>query len=163
MNLLLDTNVLSEVQRAMPAPKVLAWLDAVDEDRVFISVGSIAELRRGIALMDDGRRRAALSAWLANDLPARFAERILPIDPAIAEHWGDLMAQSRRSGVALSVMERLLGGRRGRPDPMGATATTLARDSASALVMHRLQAIDRGRDAFHPRLQLQRQELRIVP
>ena len=89
----------------MPDPKVLAWLDAVDEDRVFISVGSIAELRRGIALMDDGRRRAALSAWLTNDLPARFATRILPIDPPIAERWGDLMAQSRRSGVALSVMD----------------------------------------------------------
>jgi predicted nucleic acid-binding protein len=72
---------------------------------VFISVASIAELRRGIALMDDGRRRDALAAWLANDLPARFAERILRIDQAVAEHWGDLMAQSRRSGVVLSVMD----------------------------------------------------------
>ena len=62
MNLLLDTNVLSAVQRPMPDPKVLEWLDAVDEDRVFISVASIAELRRGIALMDDGRRRVALAA-----------------------------------------------------------------------------------------------------
>jgi predicted nucleic acid-binding protein len=105
VNLLLDTNVLSEVQRPLPEPKVLAWLDAVDEDRVFISVASVAELRRGIALMDDGRRRAALADWLANDLPARFAERILPIDQAIAAQLGDLMAQSRRSGVALSVMD----------------------------------------------------------
>ena len=72
---------------------------------MFISVASFAELRRGIALMDDGRRRAALAAWLANDLPARFAERVLPIDHAVAEHWGDLMAQSRRSGVALSVLD----------------------------------------------------------
>ena len=103
MNLLLDTNVLSEVQRPAPDLKVLGWLDAVDEDRVFISVASIAELRRGIALMDAGRRRDALAAWLATDLPARFAERILPIDHA--EHWGDLMAQSRRSGVTLSVMD----------------------------------------------------------
>jgi toxin FitB len=105
VNLLLDTNVLSEVQRPTPNLKVLGWLDAVDEDRVFISVASIAELRRGIALMEDGRRRAALVAWLTNDLPERFAERILPIDYAVAEHWGDLMAQSRRSGVALSVMD----------------------------------------------------------
>jgi predicted nucleic acid-binding protein len=102
VNLLLDTNVLSEVQRPAPDLKVLGWLDAVDEDRLFISVASIAELRHGIALMDDSRRRAALAAWLANDLPARFGERILPIDRAVAEHWGDLMAQSRRSGVALS-------------------------------------------------------------
>ena len=97
--------MLSEVQRPAPDPKVLGWLDAVDEDRVFISVASIAELRRGIALMDDGRRRARLAAWIANDLPARFAERILPIDQAVAEHWGDLMAQGRRSGVALSIMD----------------------------------------------------------
>lgn len=105
MNLLLDTNVLSEVQRPAPDLKVLGWLDAVDEDRVFISVASIAELRLGIALMDDGRRRNALAAWLANDLPERFAGRILAIDRAVAGHWGDLMAQSRRSGVALSVMD----------------------------------------------------------
>jgi predicted nucleic acid-binding protein len=45
------------------------------------------------------------AAWLADDLPARFTERIFPIDHAIAEHWGELMAQSRRSGVALSVTD----------------------------------------------------------
>lgn len=105
MNLLLDTNVLSEVQRPAPEPMVLAWLDTVDEDRTYISVASIAELRRGVALLEDGRRRTALAAWLAHDLPERFAERILPIDQAIAERWGDLMAQSRKSGVALSVMD----------------------------------------------------------
>lgn len=105
MNLLLDTNVLSEVQRPAPSPKVLEWLKTIDEDRAFISVASIAELRRGVALLEDGRRRTALAAWLAHDLPERFAERILPIDEAIAERWGDLMAQSRKSGVALSVMD----------------------------------------------------------
>lgn len=105
MNFLLDTNVLSEVKRPVPEMKVLGWLDAVDEDRVFISVASIAELRRGVALMDDGRRRAALAAWLASDLPARFADRLLPIDHAVAERWGELMAQSRHGGIALSVMD----------------------------------------------------------
>lgn len=105
MNLLLDTNVLSEVQRPTPSPNVLAWLDTIDEDRAFISVASIAELRRGVALLEDGRRRTALAAWLAHDLPARFAGRVLPIDHAVAERWGELMTQSRKSGVALSVMD----------------------------------------------------------
>jgi transposase InsO family protein len=62
-------------------------------------------VRRGIALMDDGRRREARSAWLAEDLPARFKGRILPIDPAIAQRWGDLMAHAHQSGFALSVMD----------------------------------------------------------
>ncbi|MFS8039502.1 type II toxin-antitoxin system VapC family toxin [Xanthobacter sp. AM11] len=105
MNVLLDTNVLSEVRRPAPDPRVLAWLDAIDEDRTYISVASIAELKRGIALMDDGRRRTALSDWLAQDLPERFAGRILPIDPAIAGRWGDLMAEARMSGLSLSVMD----------------------------------------------------------
>ena len=47
---------------------------------MFVSLPSIAELRRGIALMDAGRRRTALAVWLANDLPARFVERILSIE-----------------------------------------------------------------------------------
>ncbi|MFH1344054.1 MAG: type II toxin-antitoxin system VapC family toxin [Pseudomonadota bacterium] len=105
MKVLLDTNVLSEVRRPAPEPRVLAWLDAIDEDRAFISVASIAELRRGIALMDDGRRREALAAWLAVDLPGRFSGRILPIDPTVAERWGDVMAQARTSGFGLSVMD----------------------------------------------------------
>ena len=113
MNVLLGTNVLSEVRRPAPDPKVLAWLDTIDEDRAFISVAAIAELRRGIALMDDGRRRDALAAWLTEDLPARFAGRIVPIDAAIAERWGDLMAQARQNGVALSVMDGF-----SRPPPL---------------------------------------------
>jgi toxin FitB len=105
MNVLFDTNVLSEVRRPAPDLQVLAWLDSVDEDRVFISTASIAELRCGVALMNAGRRRDALAAWIGNDLPMRFAYRILPIDQPIAERWGDLMAESRRSGHALSVMD----------------------------------------------------------
>lgn len=108
MNFLLDTTVLSEVQRPAPDLKVLGWLDGVDEDRTFISVASIAELRRGIALMNGCRRRTALATWLANDLPARFAERLLSIDHAVAERWGELMAQSRRSGIVLSAMDGFL-------------------------------------------------------
>jgi predicted nucleic acid-binding protein len=105
MSVLIDTDVLSEVRRAEPDPKVLAWLDGLDEDRAFISVASLAELRRGMALMDDGRRRAALATWLMRDLPTRFAGRVLPIDTAIAECWGDLMGKARKRGVSLSAMD----------------------------------------------------------
>jgi toxin FitB len=108
VNFLLDTNVLSEVRRPQPSPAVMAWLDNADEDRTFISVISLAELRRGTSLMDDGRRHDALAEWLANDLPERFSGRILEVDRETAMRWGDLMAESRRRGVALATMDAFL-------------------------------------------------------
>lgn len=61
MTLLLDTNVLSEVTRPVPDQRVMEWLAALDEDRAFISVVSLAEIRRGVVLMDQGRKREALA------------------------------------------------------------------------------------------------------
>jgi len=108
VRLLLDTNVLSEVTKPSPDPRVLEWLDALDEDRTFLSVVSIAEIRRGVVLMDQGRRRDALTEWLSIDLPQRFAQRVLPIDEAVAMAWGDLMGVAKRRGRGLSSMDGLI-------------------------------------------------------
>lgn len=109
MRLLLDTNVLSEVTRPAPDSRVLKWLDRLDEDRSFISVVSIAEIRRGIALMDDGRKRDALAEWLSSDLPERFEQRVLSVDAPVALAWGDLMGIAKRRGRGLSSMDGLIG------------------------------------------------------
>ena len=108
MRLLLDTNVLSEVTRPAPDARVLDWLDGLDEDRSFISVVSIAEIRRGVALMDEGRKREALAEWLARDLPQRFEQRVLPVDEPVALAWGDLMGVAKRRGRGLSSMDGLI-------------------------------------------------------
>ena len=108
MKFLLDTNVLSEIRRPQPNRGVLEWLDQLDEDRAFISVISLAEIRRGIALMDQGRRREALAEWLAHDLPQRFSGRVLPIDEQAAYAWGDLMAEAKRRGIGIGSMDGLL-------------------------------------------------------
>lgn len=108
MRLLLDTNVLSEVTRPAPDTRVLEWLNGLDEDRSFISVVSIAEIRRGVALMDEGRKREALAEWLARDLPQRFEQRVLPMDEAIALAWGDLMGLAKRRGRGLSSMDGII-------------------------------------------------------
>lgn len=108
MRLLLDTNVLSEVTKPAPEARVLEWLDGLDEDRSFISVVSIAEIRRGVALMDDGRKRDALAEWLARDLPQRFEQRIFHVDEPIALAWGDLMGLAKRRGRGLSAMDGLI-------------------------------------------------------
>src|SRR4029079_15212852 len=105
MSFLLDTNVISEWVKPAPNPHVTRWLDEVDEDQVFLSVASLAEIRRGIELMDPGRRHDRLTAWLAGELPARFAGRILEIDHRIAEAWGVVMARGHRAGVNLGSMD----------------------------------------------------------
>jgi predicted nucleic acid-binding protein len=109
VRLLLDTNVLSEVTKPSPDANVLGWLDRLDEDRTFISVVSIAEIRRGVALMDEGRRRDSLTEWLARELPQRFEQRVLPVDEAVALAWGDLLGVAKRRGRGLSSMDGLIG------------------------------------------------------
>jgi predicted nucleic acid-binding protein len=108
VNLLLDTNILSEVTKPRPDERVLQWLHGLDEDRTFISVVSIAEIRRGVALMDNGRKRDALADWLALDLPRRFDGRVLPVEGPVALAWGDLMALAKRNGRGLASMDGLI-------------------------------------------------------
>lgn len=108
MRLLLDTNVLSEVTKPRPDERVLQWLHGLDEDRTFISIVSIAEIRRGVALMDSGRKRDALHEWLRYDLPQRFESRIIPVEGPVAFAWGDLMALAKRSGRGLASMDGLI-------------------------------------------------------
>ncbi|QYA08740.1 type II toxin-antitoxin system VapC family toxin [Agrobacterium larrymoorei] len=109
MRLLLDTNILSEVTKPRPNETVLNWLHGLDEDRTFISIVSIAEIRRGDALMDSGKKHDALNEWLTYDLPQRFKNRIIPVEELVARAWGDLMALAKRSGRGLASMDGLIG------------------------------------------------------
>jgi predicted nucleic acid-binding protein len=102
---LLDTNVVSEWVRPQPDRNVISWLAEVDEDRVFISVISFAEIRRGVEMLMAGRRRERLANWLAEELPLRFEERILDIDPRVAETWGVVMARGQKIGLTLGSMD----------------------------------------------------------
>lgn len=108
MRLLLDTNVLSEVTKSTPDEGVMRWIHGLDEDRTFISIVSIAEIRRGFALMDNGRKRDSVGEWLAHDLPQRFENRIIPVEGPVALAWGDLMALAKRSGRGLASMDGLI-------------------------------------------------------
>jgi predicted nucleic acid-binding protein len=107
VSFLLDTNVVSEWVKPQPNRNVVSWLQEVDEDQVFLSVASLAEIRRGVELMPLGKRRDRLSDWLANDLPARFEGRILAIDSRIAETWGIVMARGKESGINHGVFDAL--------------------------------------------------------
>jgi predicted nucleic acid-binding protein len=108
MNFLLDTNVVSEWVKARPDPGVAAWLADADEDRTFISVITLAELHYGVERMAAGKRRSRLELWLREELPVRFEERILPIDPAIASAWGVAVARCESLGAPPGIMDSFL-------------------------------------------------------
>ena len=95
---LLDTNVVSELVAATPAPQVLRWMVAQVPARLFLSVITLGELTKGVARLDAGRRRDRLARWLAEDLPAQFEGRLLPFDQAMAIRWGEMMADAERRG-----------------------------------------------------------------
>jgi len=102
---LVDTNVVSEWVKPRPNEGVVAWMDEVDEDRVFISVVSLAELRHGVERMPSGARRRRLDEWLKEELPMRFEGRVLLIDRAVAEAWGRIVARCETGGRPISTMD----------------------------------------------------------
>jgi predicted nucleic acid-binding protein len=105
---LLDTNCVSEMVRVKPEPRVLEWMEAADEEMLYLSVLTLGEIRKGIAGISQGKRRARLEAWLAVELQGRFAGRTLPVDAGVADRWGWLAAEARRKGKALAVVDGLL-------------------------------------------------------
>ena len=108
MRYLLDTCVISELVARQPNPRVVAWVDAVEEDRLYLSVITIGEIRRGIAKLPDSPRKERLNRWLEEDLLLRFGGRIVPIDVGVMLTWGGLVARLERTGRVLPAIDSLV-------------------------------------------------------
>ena len=108
MNFLLDTNAVSEWVKPRPNPGLIRWMEAADEDRVFLSVISLAELRYGVERMAAGARRNRLEAWLLHELPLRFEGRILLVDHKVAEIWGRTVSRCEALGRPMGAMDAFL-------------------------------------------------------
>jgi predicted nucleic acid-binding protein len=108
MSFLLDTNAVSEWVKPRPNPGLIGWMESVDEDRIFISVVSLAELHCGVERMAAGRRRSRLEQWLEHELLLRFESRILPVDTEVAEAWGRTVSRSEAAGRPIGAMEAFL-------------------------------------------------------
>ncbi|MFZ0814855.1 MAG: type II toxin-antitoxin system VapC family toxin [Candidatus Sulfotelmatobacter sp.] len=108
MSFLLDTNVVSEWLKPSPNAGLMQWTDSADEDRIFLSVISLAELRYGIQRMASGKRQRRLEEWLHHELPIRFEGRILPIDPPVADACGRIVRRSEILGRPIEAMDAFL-------------------------------------------------------
>jgi len=105
---LLDTNVVSEIVKPKPNPSVVQWMESTDESLLCLSVLTVGELRKGIALLPVGRRRVSLEAWLDYDLMLRFSDRILPVDVSVADRWGGICGTAAARKSPLLVIDGLL-------------------------------------------------------
>ena len=105
--ILLDTCVISELAKPVPDPAVLAWIEALSDDGIRLSVLTLGEIKKGADLLEAGPRKARVGAWL-DELRTTFADRILPVDEEVALRWGAISASGRRSGRVRPPIDSLL-------------------------------------------------------
>ncbi len=95
---LIDTNVISELTRATPAPSVLSWFSNQDPSTLYLSAVTEAELRTGIAILPAGQRREGLRAALDATIAEDFEGRILPFDTDAAKTYAEIASMRRAAG-----------------------------------------------------------------
>lgn len=106
--IILDTNVVSELLRPQPEPRVEAWLAAQDGADTYLTAISEAEMRYGLAVMTDGKRRDALAEAVDGLLREDFRGRILPFDSLAAEAYATIAAERRAVGRPISQFDCLI-------------------------------------------------------
>lgn len=99
---LLDTNILSELRRPRPEPKVVRFVASQPIRLLYASEVTLAEIRFGIELVDDASRRSELQDWLALRVRPMFAQRTLPVTEDILLKWRLLVEAGRKSGHTYS-------------------------------------------------------------
>ncbi len=107
MSFLLDTNVISEMTRPRPSPRVQGWLESRGGDTLFLSAITLGELRKGALLAEAAKRRRLLD-WIEHTLKPQFDGRVIPLDVAVLEKWADIQSSLQRHGDSLPVLDGLI-------------------------------------------------------
>ena len=105
---LLDTNVLSELRRARPEPRVVQFVAGQPLDSLHVSVVAFAEIRFDIEMVKDAARRMELNDWLDHKLRPMFGERVLEIGEDVMLKWRLLIEQGRKIGHTYSQPDLLI-------------------------------------------------------
>jgi predicted nucleic acid-binding protein len=108
--IILDTNVLSALMRTAPDPPVVAWLDRQPAESVWITSITLFEVRLGLALLPQGRRRRALEAAFTRLLEDDLEHRVLDFDAAAATPAASLAADRQRAGRPADMRDTQIAG-----------------------------------------------------
>lgn len=107
MKVLLDTCTLAELRKPSPNPAVVAAVQAIPDAQLYVSVLTLGEIAKGLALLAAGKKRDGLAAWLAA-LEGQFSERVLGVDFETAKLWGELTARAQKKGVVIPAADGLI-------------------------------------------------------
>jgi predicted nucleic acid-binding protein len=107
MRALLDSCVLAEIGKDKGNPAVKSAVAEVAATDLYLSVITIGEVAKGIALLHASRKKTLLGVWLAR-VENDYADRILPIDIETARLWGEITARAQKSGVVIPTADGLL-------------------------------------------------------
>ncbi len=99
---LLDTNIISELRRPQPEPRVVAFVAAQPLEHLYISTVTLAEIRFGIELVADVSRRAELTDWLTHKVRPMFDQRVLPVSEDVMLKWRLMVDMGRKAGHTFS-------------------------------------------------------------
>ncbi|BDA82477.1 ribonuclease VapC [Aureimonas sp. SA4125] len=97
MPFLVDTCVISELYKPAPDVNVRRVVESQRSEDLFVSVTTLAEIRRGLLILPQGRRRSELAAW-AKRTEEWYADRIIGIDHQVARTWAERAAHARLRG-----------------------------------------------------------------
>lgn len=106
MNYLLDTCVLSELVKPNPNVKVIEWLNDTPNDRLFLSVLTIGEIRKGLTKLSESKKKISLTNWL-NTLLEDYQSRIYSVNLTVAENWG-VQGRAEKSGNPVASVDSLI-------------------------------------------------------
>lgn len=107
MRTLVDTCVLSEIQRKQGSAQVRRRFEAIAEEDIYLSVLTLGELRKGIDKLKASARKKALDAWLGQ-VALSAKQRILPIDLETAFIWGEVTARVEKKGKPIPAVDGLI-------------------------------------------------------
>jgi predicted nucleic acid-binding protein len=150
---LLDTNIISELRRPKPEPKVTEFIRSQPLEGLFVSIVTFAEIRFGIELLPDATRRSDLNDWLAHKVRPMFEQRVLAISEDVMFKWRLLVEDGRKAGHTFSQPDLIIA----------ATAqhhglTVVSRDTHGLTVVSRdtKEYLAARVDVFNPWVDVQR-------
>jgi hypothetical protein len=101
---LVDANVLSELTREAPDPRVVQWLRAHEPD-LAVSPIVLGEIEYGILLLPAGKRRTRLQHWFSQGIQRMHS---LDLDRQVAAAWAGMLAKLKKAGSAMPIKDSLI-------------------------------------------------------